>query len=318
MADLGHDIRDASGGDRTKPDISVAVRTLLGGGFELDGVERNPGYALVLATRTDEFGSEHGYAFAIAEDGLTDTQVAAARITADYHASNLVLVGGRSADVPSLEWDRFVNLFGGPVFSATPLEPGFAAQLEQLSRNSLPRELVGRPDDLFEEYTRVGLEFIFGGRVHRYGQGRRFERRPDGIVLSPSGFRALYDVKAYKDGYPVSAESSRQFQSYVDDFARRYSAFVPRLHSFIVVSSEFVQQGGALDDRSRELLSKSGVPLSFLRARTLAEIVDALARAPAARHSIDWPRVFSDPVVDTERVKREIAAVRRDGIVAAV
>jgi len=55
---------------------------------------------------------------------------------------------------------RFINLFGGPVLSMNPLEPGFVDHLNTLAYNQLPNGIQGQPDDLFEAYVRSALEFI--------------------------------------------------------------------------------------------------------------------------------------------------------------
>src|SRR5687767_11057223 len=110
----------------SSPDLSTAVRTLLVGGFTLDSVIRNPGYAVLLMRRQDEFGAHQSYAFAITADRpLTRTEIDTAVITADYHRSQLVVVGTSCTAVPSMDWNRFVNLFGGPIYTSSPLEAGF-------------------------------------------------------------------------------------------------------------------------------------------------------------------------------------------------
>jgi hypothetical protein len=266
--------------------------------------------------RHDEFGALHHYAFAIADDRpLTDVDIAAAGISANHDEARLVIVGETEAAVPAVSWDRFINLFGGPIHSTSPLDPDFRSQLAELAYNRLPQGLVGRADDLFELYVRTGLEFVLGGRVIRYGQDRRFEARPDGLALPRDRFRALYDAKAYENGYPVSAEGIRQFRSYVNDFEQRYSAYLPRLNSFIVVSGSFTQSDTALRERFHEFVADPGIPLAFLKASVLAEIIELVADAPATRQSIDWARVFATPVVDSSRVRSEIEAIRRDRII---
>lgn len=300
----------------SSPRLSTAVRTLLVGGFTLDSVIRNPGYAVLLMRRQDEFGALQSYAFAITADRpMTSTEIATAVITAEYHRSQLVVVGTSCTDVASMEWDRFLNLFGGPIYSSSPLEAGFGEQLVELGYNRVPSGLIGRADDLFEAYVHSALEFVFAGRVIRYGQERRFEVRPDGIALPNDRFRALYDAKAYADGYPVDANSVRQFRSYVDDFTARYQPFLQRLHAFIVISDKFAQGEEALRERHQEFIGATGVPLSFLRADTLAQVLSLATQYPAARRSVDWARVFAAPIVSLERVRAELTAVRRDGIV---
>jgi hypothetical protein len=300
----------------SSPRLSTAVRTLLVGGFSLESVIRNPGYAVLLMSRQDEFGGVQSYAFAISEERpMSDTEIETAFITAEYHRSQLVVVGTSCEDAPSMDWGRFVNLFGGPVYSSSPLENSFGVQLVDLGHKRVPSGLVGRADDLFEAYVHSALEFVLAGRVIRYGQERRFETRPDGIVLPHDRFRALYDAKAYTDGYPVEADSVRQFRSYVDDFTARYQSYLQRLNAFLVISGKFVQGEQALRERHQEFIAATGVPLSFLTASTLAEIIVLATQYPAARRSVDWARVFAAPIVSLERVRAEFSAIGRDGII---
>ncbi|MGF1473051.1 MAG: hypothetical protein ACFB50_15105 [Rubrobacteraceae bacterium] len=228
------------------PELSLAVRTLLSGGFLLDRVEREPGYALLVARRLDEFRVAHRYCFAVFEDDFSPSQVETVKIESKHYGAEPVLVGEGIADVPSLDWDRFISLFGGPILSLKPFEPQFREHLRELGHNRLPEGLEGKPDDLFEVYIRESLEFVLGERVVRYGQERRFEARPDGLVLPSQNFYALYDAKAYGKGYEVAQDSLRQFGSYVRDFSRRYNTYLQRLNSFLVVSGKFVQGDEAL------------------------------------------------------------------------
>ena len=295
--------------------LQTTIRTLVFGGFLLQGLERSPGFVMIRMDRFDEFGALHRYAFALEERVLSEAEVAAARNAAEHHHSELVFVGRTNAPEPSVPWDRLVNLFGGPVVGANALDPGFGDALRTLGKNELPAGLVGEPDDLFEAYVRAAFEFVFAGRVIRYGQNRRFEKRPDGIALPHDQFRALYDAKAYADGYPVTADSIRQFKSYIEEFDQRYHDYIPRQSAFIVVSGSFQQGVDALRERSTELVAECGVPLSCLSAGTLAEIIELVAAEPASRKAINWTRIFSRAVVETARVRDEIAAIRQDAII---
>ena len=297
------------------PSLAVAVRTLMVGGFILEDVQRNPGYLILQTSRTDEFGASHNYCFAVSEnDQFIPEQIQAAKIVSDYKRAHLILIGKSECDFPTIVWDRFINLFGGPVFSTSPLEPEFAQQLSELAFNRLPDGLSGRADDLFEDYTNVSLEFILGTKVVRYGQDRRFEARPDGIVLPYCGFSALYDAKAYSDGYEVTQDSIRQFKSYVEDFSQRYDAYLSRLNAFIVVSGSFPHRERTLEGRSRELFSECGVPLVFLNVRELIEIIDLLSEFPYARRSINWPKIFAEPITKASLVSQELETINKDGI----
>lgn len=301
------------------PRVPDAVRTLVAGGFSLHSAVRNPGYALLLMRRADEFGAQHHYAFAIADNRpLTAVDIEAASISAAHDRAHLVIVGETEERVPSVEWDRFINLFGGAVHSTSPLDSEFADRLVELSHNRLPAGMEGRADDLFEAFVWAALEFILAGRVIRYGQDRRFEARPDGLAFPQERFRALYDAKAYADGYPVTAESIRQFRSYVVDFEQRYGTYLSRLNCFIVVSGEFSQSDAALAKRHLEFIADPGIPLSFLKATVLAEIIHMIAAIPSVRRSIDWARIFAAPVVEVSEVRKEIEAIRRDMIIPGI
>jgi hypothetical protein len=127
-------------------------------------------------------------------------------------------------------------------------------------------------------------------------------------------FAALYDAKAAQDGYEVTAEAVRQFKSYGDDFSRRYQSYL-RLNAFVVISGTFKHGSDTLARRSRELLAECGVPLTFLTASSLADVIALLAQHPKARRSIYWPKVFVEPVVDSQPVRTELEAVLRDDII---
>lgn len=298
------------------PDLPLAVRTLLSGGFLLDRVERQPGYALLIARRFDEFGVAHRYCFAVFEDKFSSSQVETVRIEAQHYGAEPVLVGeGTAEEIPCLEWYRFVSLFGGPILSVKPFEPQFQEHLYELGHNRLPEGLEGKPDDLFEAYVREALEFVLGEKVIRYGQERLYEPRPDGLVLPSQGFYALYDAKAYGKGYEVTRDSLRQFGDYVEDFSKRYNAYLRRLNSFLVVSGKFVQGDEALDQRSKDFIADYNVPLSFLTADTLGKIIEMLSENPVVRRGINWSRVFSNSVAQASQVKAEIRTVLRDGTV---
>ena len=302
--------------DPSRPNLQVAGRTLLVGGFHIASAIRKPGYVLLRASRTDEFGVVQEYAFAISERGqMTAAQGDAAATAADHYGAHLVLVAEQADGYRSVAWNRFISLFGGPVFSASPLDPVFRDRLVTLGKNELPAGMAGRPDDLFEAHVRVALEFALWGRVIRYGQDRRFEARADGLVLKED-FVSIYDAKAAGgDGYDVTKTTARQFADYVEDFRARYRAFVPRIHSFLVVSTSFKQRKSALVERSRDLHAACGVPLTFITAPALMDIIDMLADYPAARGAVQWSRVMLDVVVDPARVRSELDAIGKDGVV---
>ncbi len=266
--------------------------------------------------RLDEFGVPHRYCFVIADEEISASAIEGATIAAEHYEADLVVVGECEAEVPNLRWEKFVSMLGGAVFGLSPLESQFREHLAELGHNRLPEGLNGEPDDLFEEYVRSALEFVIGSRIVRYGQKRRFEARPDGIIPPHRGFYALYDAKAYGEGYKVTLDTVRQFESYVKDFSDRYGGYLPRLNAFVVVSGHFAHQDKTLENRSRDLLDRCGVPLSFLTTDALSRIIEILADKPRIRHAIKWSRVFSDPVVQPKRVQEECRTVVQDGTIS--
>lgn len=280
----------------------------------MDSAHRKPGYMLIYAYRYDEFGTKQKYCFALADGYLGEGQIGGMKIAASHSNAQLIVIGETSEELPQIEWLRFINLFGGPVFSGVPIEPAFTDQLVTLAFNKLPDGLQGAPDDLFEGYVQAGLEFIFAGRVIRYGQERRFEARPDGLVMPNPHFTALYDTKAYSKGYEITLDTLRQFSSYVKDFQRRYGQYRQRLNAFIVVSGAYPHRSSTLAGRSREMLADCGVPLAFLTAQDLAATVEKLREIPVLRRSINWARIFSEPIVKPKQVQTEIDNLLKDRV----
>jgi len=298
---------------RINPSIPVTVRTLTAGGFILKATDRKPGYTLFYVSRYDEFGNVQFYCFALAENELNKNQVEGATIAANHYKAHLVIIGRSCTQTPQVEWEKFINLFGGPVLDMSPLEPNFWDYLAKLGYNQLPEGLQGKSDDLFEIYVHSALQFIFGGRVIRYGQARLFEAKPDGLAIPTPDFTALYDAKAYSKGYEVTADTMRQFKSYVEDYNARYSSFY-RLNSLIVISGEFPHKESTLIERSQELLAMCGTPLSFINVTALIEIGKILAEQPLARRSINWARIFTRANVRSEHVTIELNIIKKDGI----
>jgi len=125
-------IEDATG---RAPHLPTAIRTLLAAGFSVLRAERAPGYALIVTQRTDEFGATHVHSFQVAEGALGPAQLEAARIASNHHGSQLVIVGSAAGEPHALSWERFINLFGGPVSATSVFDPSFADNLLILSRN---------------------------------------------------------------------------------------------------------------------------------------------------------------------------------------
>lgn len=301
--------------DLTRP---VIVRTLLGAGFRITRPLPAPNYLGLLTNRDDEFGALSKRLFAFAESTLSMADIRALQQVAQREGVPLIVVGD-CEDTPGVEViavtaEEFMGRLGGSISSFLPLESDFGTQLLELGLNKLPAGLTGKPDELFELYTKQGLEFILQDRVIRYGQERLFEALPDGIVIGRRSPVLLYDCKAAAEGYDITSNTIRQFTSYVDDFHRRYESFLGRAYAFLAVSGRF-QSPGTLESRSAELYSKCGVKLCFLDAQNFSEIVGLFADRPAFRKAVDWNQVFARTVIESGKVKDDLEAREKDGVI---
>jgi hypothetical protein len=299
---------------------STIVNTLIGSGFHLANVTSKPTYLLFRVARRDEFGILLPYVFAYSgNDTIKATSISALRKVSENDKAPLVIIGSaENADptIPILTMNQFVGLMGGSVQAFLPLEPEYPAHLAELGLNQKPSGLIGKTDDLFESYVHQGLQFILQRRVIRYGQDRLFETLPDGLVLGRGFPQLLYDCKAYKDGYPLSRDAIRQFSDYVRSFHQRYEGYIGRVHAFLVVSGKF-QSDAALDARSKELYSECQVPLVFMSAETLGQIVTLFVNAPQYRSTIDWKLVFSATAVDAKTVRTQLNARKKDRVIGS-
>jgi hypothetical protein len=304
---------------KTEQLLSTLVRTLLSVGFRVETTQHKPSYIALSAARRDEFGVENKYVFACvaAERTLSEEDLDALQKHAQYERSALVIVGsavGNGGSVASLSVDEFLGRLGGPVPALLPLEPEYPARLETLGHNALPAGMSGKPDTHFEEYVHAGLQFILQDRVVRYGQDRLFESVPDGLVAGHRSPLMLYDAKAAKDGYEITATTIRQFADYVRGFHRRYEAYTGRLYAFLLVSGHFEAEG-TLEDRSAQLFAECSVPLRTITSAEMAKIVSLFAERPMYRQAIDWNAVFSKTVITADAVRQNLEARIRDRVI---
>lgn len=299
-----------------KPDI---VRTLVGAGFTILHAETRPSHLAVLAERTESLGVKARYAIAVGASAMNSATTAALGRWAEREGAGLVLVGVADSPPPRasvLSYDQFVDRLGGTIRSFLPLEPNFGERLRILGDNQLPKGLVGKPDELFESYVHAGLQFIFRSRVVRYGKLRSGEAVADGLATTPTAPLLLYDAKAAKGGYEMVKDEERKFEDYVREFHGRYEAAVGRLTAIVVISGAFADKPPALMRRFTQVLAATQVPLVFMDAATMAEIVAIMVNEPMFRPTVDWRLVFSEPIVRVAAVADELAARRRDGVLA--
>lgn len=97
------------------PEVETAIRTLTMGGFTLVNANRMPYCLLIQTTRRDEFGSVQNYSFSLVDHHLTSEKVDNIKIPTKDFNSTLVIIGTSETDDPQIEWNRFINIFGGGV-----------------------------------------------------------------------------------------------------------------------------------------------------------------------------------------------------------
>jgi hypothetical protein len=293
------------------------VQTLLAGGFQLETARSQRGYSLFNCYRVDELGVEVRYLFALCDGSLEDAALAAIVRMATRNRAYLVLVGEKRDSIPSLSWSAFMSRFGGEVKYWLPLEPRFASDLNDLGHNRSVPGLDGSPNDLFEEYVHVALQFVLSDRVIRYGQARRGEAVPDGLALPRRVPLFLYDAKAAGDGYEVTYDSMRQFSDYVNTFHETYTGYVPRLHCFLVISGHFQNRAESLDERSVEMYQRCQVPLVYLTTTDLGGITSYLVERPSLRPALNWKQLLSRRQLTLAAVEVAGKMAIRDGVVRA-
>jgi hypothetical protein len=175
----------------------------------------------------------------------------------------------------------------------------------------LPTGLLGRSDEVFEDYVGAGLEFLVCHRVAKYGHRRRGESMADGVSFLDPGL-VMYDAKAAAGGYEVSLETVRQSADYISDFVTRYNKVVKRVTVFLLVSSSFSNTRESLEDRSMELFSRVGTVMSFLDADTLANAVEHFVHHPRTRQSTDWMKILTMRNPTLRAIKAAAQAKRYD------
>jgi hypothetical protein len=299
-------------------EVATFIRTLVGAGLIVKNVTSKPHFLVANAERFDEFGIPANYLFVYCTSGtLSSADCPTVGKLADENHAALVIAGGadqRPASGVLISKEDLLAKLGGAVSSLLPLEPEYSSQLVTLSLNQLPSGLVGRPDDLFELYVHAGLQFLVRGRVLRYGQERRFEALPDGVVINSSAPLMLYDCKAAASGYEITKQTIRQFADYVRDFHNRYEKYLGRLHAFLVISSAF-QDIAVLRQRANELYGDSQVPLVCMTAETLAEAVKLFADRPLHRVAVDWRQIFVPAQVELSAVRKQLEARIKDRVI---
>jgi hypothetical protein len=210
--------------------------------------------------------------------------------------------------------DIFLNKLGGIVNTGILLQDNLPKILDKLGKNQLPSGLKGEPDDLLEEYTKEALQFILNSPARRFGQDRRFESLPDGIVMDQNKLILQYDSKAYAKGYAVSSDDINRYAAYVDNFNNKYGSFFGRIHAFLVVTGKFKQSKKSLQNKSNALYAKCHTKIVFWEAKEMGEIVELFRNNAKLRSLITWNNIFSQLIINKSLIESELKKNSKDNL----
>jgi hypothetical protein len=161
--------------------------------------------------------------------------------------------------------------------------PWLFQDLESVARGSVNREkyVEGRdPSTIFEDLVFLAFRFLGYNTSRQLGYTRGAGRPgPDGEARSSNAdYVVVYDVKQRGDGYALSAADYRALREYVEAAQGRGDANV----FCVVVSSSF----------SGEPRSVNGVPLTFISASALLELVALKVQNPDVVNSRTLRKLF--------------------------
>lgn len=296
-------------------DTATVVRTLVVNGYHLDTARRMLGHVVLDVHTYDRFDNSISYSFAVftgqpAPAAIEGFVQAAQR----NHRIPLVIACHGATDVPSLSLPDFLQRLGGPVEYSLLSRPDLCDILHRLGTNVLPDGIAGKPEDLLEDLIKTCLEYLFGQKAHRWGSERRFEPLPDGVAIGPDNLVLLFDGKAYSHGFDLTATEARKARDYVTTFNARYHSYLAPVFAFLIVSGDFVQGEAALVEKSNELYAACHAPFCLVRAADLGAMVQLLIENPLARPTIQWRRVFADPLRALGQLASQVDSLRRDAL----
>lgn len=266
---------------------------------------------IVNATKKDEFGRRHNYEFYFFSEIVSNDYLNKFRL---HQPNNRILVGVDEQIGTDITESQFFDKLSTVIDPGVYLNSDLENILEKLGHNELPQNMKGVAADLLEAYSKECLQFLLGGKGRRYGKERSFESLPDGAILG-KGVNILFDAKAYKNGFNPSADDLKRFQSYINDFNRKYAHFSEKIFSFVVVSGHFEVGEDALDDRSRELYEMCQTTLSFFTTKTLATITKIITENSELIDSLNWKRVLSHSIPNERLIMEQISKIKKDKIV---
>lgn len=271
---------------------------------------------VLLIQKHDILGApiHYGVILSAASTNAPEREMALSYVKAQkYHALNVGI------DTPSdgniLPYADFEKSLGGPVSQFILLHPDLPGTLDLLGHNKLPANLKGNPGDILENAVRDGLQYLFAGKAHCYGQRRLFEKVPDGIAFGKKDLIVLYDAKAYKNGFKISADDIRRFSSYIKEFNTSYATYTTPVYCFLVVSGHFPQSSVSPINYADELYTQCQTKLCFMSSIQLGKAVIETQKHHRERLAINWKKLLSKTVFNIRHVKAEMKRIEADKVI---
>jgi len=289
----------------TERTVELVTRTLLANGYAISGVERSPRYIELACERSDNLGARCRFLIvATDEDRLTQTEIETVEYTARRDGRAVVLVGREATDV-QLAWEDFLDALGGGVPAWRALADFYGEWLVETALNQVPRGQSGEAWRLFEDLIADGLGFVFGRRVVRLGARKRGQAVSDLVAQLPTSELLVVDGKASSDGFDAAKGSLRALIEYTKRQRDRQQGQFQVLAA-LVLSSSFRQDDDALAEVARWFLGEARVPLAFMDAPLLVELVRRVRGEPHLRNALRWHQLLTGGRVTQRAIDAEL------------
>jgi hypothetical protein len=296
-------------------EFSNIISTLVINGFHIKQVQRfSPENSIIDTYKYDKLGAEIRYSILFSSDVIETPILKTLNTVSRSYQSQSLLINDHFTSVHHKCYSskKFFEFFGGIVNTGLILIPNLSDILYKLGHNKLPTGLAGEPEDLHELYVSECFQYILESPTRRYGSDRLFEKLPDGLIMCKNKFMILFDSKSYTDGFDIKSDDINRFAFYVSDFNNRYADFFGSIFSFIIVSGHFNDSDKSISNRSSELYKLCNTKLSCITSKELGNIVQLLHKNSEYRISINWKNIFSNLIIETKFVQKEIIRIRKD------
>jgi hypothetical protein len=132
------------------------------------------------------------------------------------------------------------------------------------------------------------------------------------VAQTPDYHVLVLDTKASQHPFDATWDSVRPLREYSEaQVIRQRGQF--RVRSAILVANCFTQDSQSLSKLSGDFLAAINVPLSFVTASEIADLVQTLAHEPQLRAAIDWRQIFCRGGLLEHSIVAQQVAAARDG-----